>query len=239
MCTFPHDKIYSILGLCSPLASTIMHPNYSQPVQKIYSQVVKYFAEGIGSLDLLAYSQYSDSMSDLPSWTPDQRQPPRMLPFNLIVSDSISEWHFAALRRFRHIFTEDLFLMKVSSIRYGLIIGTKLEVEFIPGIRIEEWSEYEDENGVSTLVALRRNWDFGSNSKDLVRPLLKMFPADSKAWGPLRIPSTLLLMFILQQPSVLHEAKVLRPAFWKRPLVKQKSFSEAYSELRKETRCRI
>jgi hypothetical protein len=29
LCRFPHDKIYSILGLCSPLASTIIHPNYS------------------------------------------------------------------------------------------------------------------------------------------------------------------------------------------------------------------
>jgi hypothetical protein len=155
LCKFPHDTIYSIHGLCSPLDSTMMHPNYSQPVQKVHSQVVKYFAEGIGSLDLLVYSQYSDSMSDLPSWTPDWRQPPRMLPFNLIVSDSISEWHCAALKRFRPIFTEDLLLMKVSGIRYGAIIGTKLEVEFIPGIRIEEWSEYEDENGVSTSVALR------------------------------------------------------------------------------------
>jgi hypothetical protein len=53
LCKYPYDKIYSILGLCSPLACTIMHPNYDWPVQRLYSQVVKSFAEGIGSLDLL------------------------------------------------------------------------------------------------------------------------------------------------------------------------------------------
>jgi hypothetical protein len=66
-CKLPHDKIYSILGLYSPLASNIIHPSYSQPVQKVYTQAVKYFAEGIESLNLPVYSQYSDSVSDLPS----------------------------------------------------------------------------------------------------------------------------------------------------------------------------
>jgi hypothetical protein len=239
LCKFPHDKIYAILGLCSPLASTIMHPNYSQPVQKLYSQVVKSFAEGIGSLDLLAYSQYSDSVFDLPSWTPDWRQRPRMLPYNeKVVSKSQTKWHSAALRRFPPIFSEDLLLMEVSGIRYGLITGTKLEVEFIPGIRIRELSEGKDENGVSTSIPLERHWDFGDNAKELFRPLLERFPAGSEAWHPVRTSSTLLLMFILQEPLVLHEAKLLRPAFWKRPFIKRKPFSEAYDALQTEAHCR-
>lgn len=113
-CKFPHDKIYSILGLCSPLASNVMHPNYSHPVQRVYSQVVKSFAKGIRSLDLLVYSQYSDSLSDLPSWTPDWRQLPRMIPYHMNVSKSKSEWHYVALRRFQPTFSEDLLLMTVS-----------------------------------------------------------------------------------------------------------------------------
>ena len=111
-------------------------------------------------------------------------------------------------------------------------------MEFIPEIRIEEWSEGKDENGVSTSVPLERDWDFGSDAKDLVRPLLKRFPADSEAWRPIRLESTLLLMFILQQPSMLHETKVLRPAFWKKPFIKQRPFYEAYNDLQSATHCR-
>jgi hypothetical protein len=238
LCKFPHDKIYSILGLCSPLASTVMHPDYAQPVQKVYSQVVKLFAEGIGSLDILVYSQHSDSVFDLPSWTPDWRQRPRMFPYTNEVSKSKSEWHFVAMRRFPSVFSEDLLLMAVSGIRYGLIIRTKLEVEFIPGIRVEERSEYRDETGVSSSVPLERKWYFGDNVEEQIHRLIEEFPSDSEGWQPFRRSSTLLSIFVLQEPSLLHEAKVLRPAFWKRPFSEQKSFDEAYSELHSRTYCR-
>jgi hypothetical protein len=150
------------------------------------------------------------------------------------VSKSESEWQFATLRRFPPIFSEDLLLMTVSGIRYSLIIGTKLEVEFIPETRIVEWSEDEDENGISTKVPLGRNWDFGNNAKYPFRPVLERFPAGSEAWRLVESPSTFLLMFILQGQSVLHGTKVLRRAFWKRPFFKRKLFSEAYFGLQRE-----
>jgi hypothetical protein len=45
-------------------------------------------------------------------------------------------------------------------------------------------------------------------------------------------------MFMLQRPSALHGTKVLRPAFWKRPFIKQKSLSEAHSDFLSEITCR-
>jgi hypothetical protein len=161
-----------------------------------------------------------------------------MNPYKMKVSKSESEWHSAALRRFPPLFSEDLLLMTVSGIQYGLITGTKLEEEFIPGIRINEWSEYEDESGVSTSVPLERLWNFGDYAKNLVRPLLERFPVDSEAWQTLARPSTLLSMFILQEPLVLHETKLLRPAFWRRPFIKRKPFSKACDMLQSETHCR-
>jgi hypothetical protein len=88
-----------------------------------------------------------------------------------------------------------------------------LEEEFILGVRINEWSEYEAESGVSTSVPSERLWNFGDYAKNLVRPLLERFPVDSEAWQALAKTSTLLSMFILQEPLVLHEAKLLRLLF--------------------------
>jgi hypothetical protein len=127
--------------------------------------------------------------------------------------------------------------MTVSGIRYGCIVRTQLEVELIPGIRVEEWTEEQDENGTITTIPLMRYWTFKDNAEDLLRPLLEMYPSDHVAWQDNL--GMLLSMVLLQEKSGWsHQPTVERPAFWRRPFLKKKLFSEACAELQSRTGCR-
>lgn len=70
------DKVYGLLGLSQEARRArspeeVLKPDYSQPVAKVYADVVRYLTSKTGRLDVLRACLGSGKVSGLPSWTPD------------------------------------------------------------------------------------------------------------------------------------------------------------------------
>jgi len=72
--TDQRDKIYSILGLLDPSISAGVTPDYSLPVQQIYTKFMKSAINGSGRLDQIVFGGIS-AEKGWPSWVPDWRKP--------------------------------------------------------------------------------------------------------------------------------------------------------------------
>jgi len=71
-----HDMIYSIMGLVpSSIASVMAVPDYQQTVTEVFKQFAKSFIVGAQSLNILCYSNHSDTQDDLPSYAFSSRRP--------------------------------------------------------------------------------------------------------------------------------------------------------------------
>ena len=74
--TDPRDKVYGLLGLSEEARSTpsngqILKPDYGQPVERVFADVVRYPVCDTGQLDVLRACAGSKRISGLPSWPPD------------------------------------------------------------------------------------------------------------------------------------------------------------------------
>jgi hypothetical protein len=70
------DKVYSILGLLNPAISAHVVPDYSLPVQQVYTDFIKTIIENTNSLDPILYGGIpSEKDWRWPSWVPDLRLP--------------------------------------------------------------------------------------------------------------------------------------------------------------------
>jgi hypothetical protein len=74
--TDPRDKVYSILGLIDPAISADVDPDYSLPVQQVYTDFMIAIINQTKSLDQILYGGIpSEKMRLWPSWVPDSRLP--------------------------------------------------------------------------------------------------------------------------------------------------------------------
>jgi hypothetical protein len=74
--TDPRDKVYSILGLLNPAISADVDPDYSLPVQQVYTNFMIAIINQTKSLDQILYGGIpSEKMRLWPSWVPDSRLP--------------------------------------------------------------------------------------------------------------------------------------------------------------------
>jgi hypothetical protein len=126
LCKYPHDKIYSLLGIApESFARLISDPDYTQKVTNIYKQAVRAFIHGTGSLNILCFSHHSDTQDDLPSWTFDWRRLSRLHSIHDvnwgIGTESQRAWHFNALRSHRARFADDLSTLSVCGVRLGTV----------------------------------------------------------------------------------------------------------------------
>ncbi|KAK3670045.1 hypothetical protein LTR78_010076 [Recurvomyces mirabilis] len=79
----PRDKIYSVLGL-SDCAGRAPAPNYALSVQQVYHDYANFMVhKGHGMAMLEAAGGLRQSLSDLPSWTPDWTFDREIVPFSL------------------------------------------------------------------------------------------------------------------------------------------------------------
>ena len=74
--TDPRDKVFALLGLVQNTGhSSLLLPNYKEPVAKVYEDVVHYHIQSNGNLDILSAAGFSKlSVNELPSWAPDWRK---------------------------------------------------------------------------------------------------------------------------------------------------------------------
>lgn len=90
--TDPRDKVYGILGMVSPRASSRLLPDYARDLVDVYTDVVQYQLETSGyesKLDFLGADGLPEGgMTGLPSWLPDWRYRDRYhLPFRKFLND--------------------------------------------------------------------------------------------------------------------------------------------------------
>ncbi|KAK3172122.1 hypothetical protein OEA41_004207 [Lepraria neglecta] len=127
--TDARDKVYGLLGLSEEARSAhtqgqILKPNYGQPVEWVYADVVRYLVSITNQLDVLRACLGSGKVSGLPSWAPDWTV--TMLrsvsgfsyhkdPFRL--PDDKDQQHPVAR------FSEDLKVMVVRGFTIGRLIG--------------------------------------------------------------------------------------------------------------------
>lgn len=76
LCYDPRDKIYGLLGLCSPDERKQILPDYSVPVSVVYEQVALNTIERTRSLDVFSQAyRFLEGVEmatlELPSWVPD------------------------------------------------------------------------------------------------------------------------------------------------------------------------
>ena len=74
-CVDPRDKIYSILGLCPPAVAIAIEPDYSKPVEEVYTDFASACLNSDCGLTILAYCCLPPDgpANGLPSWVPDWR----------------------------------------------------------------------------------------------------------------------------------------------------------------------
>ena len=90
--TDPRDKVYGVLGMVSPRASSRLLPDYGRDLVDVYTDVVQYQLETSGyegKLDFLGADGLPEGgITGLPSWLPDWRYRDRYhLPFRKFLSD--------------------------------------------------------------------------------------------------------------------------------------------------------
>lgn len=71
LCGFPHDRVYSVLGIAGGRFRQRLSADYSQTPEEHDRQVVRAFFDITGTLDLILHSQHSVWNPSRSSWTPD------------------------------------------------------------------------------------------------------------------------------------------------------------------------
>jgi hypothetical protein len=69
--TDPKDKVFALYGLCKELGVLMPDPDYTQCLNKIYSEVTKSIVEHDEDLDVLYMINTPRRCGNLPSWVPD------------------------------------------------------------------------------------------------------------------------------------------------------------------------
>lgn len=75
--TDPRDKVYGLLALLGEEVTRRIIPDYSAPVEKVYTDFAELVINVTRSVDILRHVAPDDSPS-LPSWVPDWRSPNRL-----------------------------------------------------------------------------------------------------------------------------------------------------------------
>ena len=77
LCTKPQDRTYSVLGIAGGKFRTTVRTDYNQTLEQHCRDIVRYFFESTGSLDVILHAQHMAWLVSGSSWAPDWSQPER------------------------------------------------------------------------------------------------------------------------------------------------------------------
>jgi hypothetical protein len=167
LCKFPHDKIYSILGILpSEVYSAMPKPDYGQSIHQVYQQIAQAYVNFTRSLDIICESQHSDTQDALlPSWTPDWRRGRRMRTiYSLHYDLSEFEWHSDRIQKYPPTFDPSCGTVYAHGLHLGIVQRTQLELA-LP--QISKQSKDVDDNSDRSFRLI--TWNFGDDGNDFIR----------------------------------------------------------------------
>jgi len=82
-CQIPHDKVYGILSLASPVLSSLIEPKYEDAAARVFTDVSLAHLKLTKRLELLQYCSISTQYPGTPSWVPNWERGPRTVLFGL------------------------------------------------------------------------------------------------------------------------------------------------------------
>jgi len=187
-CRFPHDKIYSILGLLNPAFQKVIQPSYGLDIIDLYKTVVKAYVEISGRLDLICHSQHSAWQPDKPSWMPDWDRHERAAVLSEIAT---FELHNSPLFDSVHAtFSVDLNVLIARGTCIGQIQQIELEFSMLSKLKKEWWDSSDScivetaENRVDHYKVSEAGgyWYFDACARKLFEPALMSLPPDHIEW---------------------------------------------------------
>lgn len=140
--TNPKDAVFAMYGMLQKLNIKIAPPNYSQSVEKIYTEAAKTIILHDRSLKILQHTCENHDWPDLPSWVPDWNSAEDMYGvarFDFTASRS-SAGKFSFLNRERSISVRGHFIDKITRRAERYPVGEKYVEEF-PELRPRPKSE--------------------------------------------------------------------------------------------------
>lgn len=187
-CRFPHDKIYSILGLLNPAFQNTIQPSYGLDIIDLYKAVVKAYVDISGRLDLICHSQHSIWQHDKPSWMPDWGRHERAAVLSEIATFELR--NSLLFDSTRATFSVDLKVLTVRGTCIGQIQQIELEFSMLNKLKKEWW----DSSGSCTIETAENRfdhykvseaggyWYFDVYARKLFEPALSTLPPDHLEW---------------------------------------------------------
>jgi hypothetical protein len=172
--TDPRDRIYSLSGIVKDFELAGM-PDYTQPVEILYSKLVKSFVDKYHSLDIICVatilrSDEAELNHTLPSWAPDWRVRGTAMVGPLMVSQSACSW-IGNLRPLHSLHCTAL---------YCASLGFKPKANFSSNLQeiICHGLVIDSIDGLAGLPVIRAR-NFLRQSDDLVQPTSERFSSPS------------------------------------------------------------
>lgn len=131
-CYWPHDRVYSILGIASERFRSSIKVSYTPGVETFYSSSVKdYVFVTRGYFDIILQSQHNLWHNSIPSWTPDWAKEPRAAVFH---HDAYSSWLLSQVfidKPSAPCLSEDLKRLTLRAVAVGELTSIGLEFKHI------------------------------------------------------------------------------------------------------------
>jgi len=76
----PREKLYALLGMASDVSFDDLPPDYAQPVEAVFRNLVSFMINARGSLDIISSGRLALATPGPPTWVPDWRVPDQLRP---------------------------------------------------------------------------------------------------------------------------------------------------------------
>jgi hypothetical protein len=178
-CSLPQDKIFSVLGLLPDALREAIRPNYHDPVEKIFRDVVKAHVNVTGWLNITCHSQYSPrSPAEYPSWMPNWMRTSRMTVFADRSRRGFNYYHPVDSTKASATFSGDLSVLTVEGFVVGIVERTMLEFTCLRGL-VKMRGVYPDKGGRE--ISAENVDTHGTRVRRVVRPG-RGEPSDAAVW---------------------------------------------------------